>query len=222
MPTSAEVWLARLDAEKDLSKWEEVERAWSDARSSVEGSEEDVERVWLWGLDHYPSDRTDRLRTHEVRDADVSLLLISVLNVITSQLLLQESIRSGCSSNMHETLLMKYGTEHVGAKDAAVAVRRIAAEYLATARVWSAVFSKTGERGFKSTEEQHRVLEEIYELWRQKDGLEATVAWAKWLLNNGRGKEAGTVVVTGERRLKEAERIELEKRWTVVLRDLEN
>jgi U3 small nucleolar RNA-associated protein 6 len=72
--TSAEVWLARLDAENGLSSWEEVKRTWSDARSSAEGTAEDIKRVWLWGLDHYPSDRLeDQLKMHEVRDVVMDL-----------------------------------------------------------------------------------------------------------------------------------------------------
>lgn len=139
------------------------------------------------------------------------------------QRLLQESMRSGCSS-VYETLLMNYATlPHVEVdcrQDTAVRVRRIGTEYLATARVWAKVFATEATVGrYKDAEGQQQVLGEIYELWRMKDELEATVAWAKWLLNNGRGKEAGTVVVTGGCRLKEAERQELEKRWAGTLRE---
>lgn len=42
------MWLARLDAEKRFAQPEDVARAWSDARKSVEG--DGLEDVWLWGL----------------------------------------------------------------------------------------------------------------------------------------------------------------------------
>lgn len=188
----------------------------------MEGTAQDAERVWLWGLEHYPNNRLEgRLRTHKVRDV-VVLRLISAPDFFSlpghcSQLLLQESMRSGCSS-VHETLLINYATLHVGAEDAAVTVRRIAAEYLVTAEVWATVFAKTVGMAM-AAEKQHQALREIYELWRTRDGLGATVAWARWLLNNRRGKEAGTVVVTGGSRLKDAERKELEKRWMVLLKE---
>ena len=117
---------------------------------------------------------------------------------------------------MHEILLMQYATLHVDASSRKTVgdhcVRQIASKYLATARVWAKVFSLEVENG-----DSYRLLQEIYELWGQKDEVEATVAWGKWLLIHGRGKEATAVVVKARSSLKEIERMELERRWTVVL-----
>ncbi|KZT70904.1 hypothetical protein DAEQUDRAFT_724645 [Daedalea quercina L-15889] len=49
---SAQLWLARLDAEKQFSVGEDVKRAWDEARAAVVG--EGTDTVWLWGLDPEP------------------------------------------------------------------------------------------------------------------------------------------------------------------------
>lgn len=46
------MWLARLDAEKQLSASDDVKRAWDEARVAVVGAGTDT--VWLWGLDPEP------------------------------------------------------------------------------------------------------------------------------------------------------------------------
>lgn len=72
LPRSAEVWLARLAAEKHFATREEIEHAWSNARNSVEGTPDEVERVWVWGLARYTRDEMEeRLRIHEVRPSCV-------------------------------------------------------------------------------------------------------------------------------------------------------
>jgi U3 small nucleolar RNA-associated protein 6 len=67
IPKSAEVWLARLDAEKRFSSREAVEQAWTEARKSVEGTADDLGPVWVWGLELYELDSTDeRRQIHKV------------------------------------------------------------------------------------------------------------------------------------------------------------
>ena len=81
IPASAEVWLARLDAEKRFASREDVEQAWSDARNSVKGTSGDLEKVWVWGLDQYSSDGTeDRQRIYEARYSPCFLVALSSLN----------------------------------------------------------------------------------------------------------------------------------------------
>jgi U3 small nucleolar RNA-associated protein 6 len=117
---------------------------------------------------------------------------------------------------------MQYATLHVGGSDTLTVgerihfIRETAGEYLATARVWANIFRLEAEAGDDPTE-RGRVLQEVFELWRRKDGVEATVAWGRWLLMNGRGKEAINVVVRARGSLKETERSALEKRWTATL-----
>lgn len=75
-PKSAQVWLARLAAERQLGfdseGWDTVERVWAEARGLVaEGSEEELGRIWLWGLEvtrfHKDSGEA-RGNFHEVRN----------------------------------------------------------------------------------------------------------------------------------------------------------
>lgn len=69
-PKSAHVWLARLVAEKRYADsgnegCEVVNKAWAEARGLAEGPEEDVGRVWSWGISSDDSVK-DRQKVHEV------------------------------------------------------------------------------------------------------------------------------------------------------------
>ena len=124
-------------------------------------------------------------------------------------------MRDSSRSGVHETLLMQYATLHVDGNNIKLLgerVRKMATEYLATARVWAKVFSLLVENSA-----EHKMFQEVYEMWREKDSIEATIAWGRWLLMNGRGKEATAVVVRARSCLKEPERMELEKQWAVTL-----
>lgn len=126
---------------------------------------------------------------------------------------------------MHERLLMQYATLHVEEKNRQnvgvriQVVRRIATGYLPTARVWSKIFSLEAEKGEDDTEGTAAFLQEVFELWRKKNGLEATVAWGRWLLRHGRGKDATAIVVRTRSWLDQTERMELEKQWTAILEE---
>jgi U3 small nucleolar RNA-associated protein 6 len=50
-PQAAQVWLARLDAEKAGASRAEVAATWKKARKSVCGKEEEVLKVWMWGVE---------------------------------------------------------------------------------------------------------------------------------------------------------------------------
>jgi len=107
---------------------------------------------------------------------------------------------------------MQYATLHVDGNNMEERVRKMAAKYLATAKLWAKVFSLLVENGA-----EHKTFQKVYEMWREKDSIEATIAWGRWLLMNGRGKEATAVVVRARSCLKESETVELEKRWAVTL-----
>lgn len=49
-PQAAQVWLARLEAEKAGGSSVEVAGTWKKARKSVRGKEDGVLKVWMWGL----------------------------------------------------------------------------------------------------------------------------------------------------------------------------
>ena len=70
---------------------------------------------------------------------------------------------------------------------------------------------------FGDADGDERVLRTVYEFWRQSDGVEATVAWASWLLRSGRGKDALAVVARARSVLGEAAGETVERRWKSVL-----
>ncbi|GLB37280.1 putative U3 small nucleolar RNA-associated protein 6 [Lyophyllum shimeji] len=210
-PKSAPVWLSRLVAEERFGEGRSVlEDVWREAREAVEGSAEEVEAVWTWGL--FPADAAeDRLKMHEV--------------------LLKESMRNASLGGLHETLLMSYSqvihevqtkpgtglTSDQGLDSAKWlhSIRHMASAYLTSGAVWQKVFTLLeGEENWGSGRDGKRqVLGEVYEKWRRKDAVEATLEWARWLLGNGKGKEAAEAVVACGRSVGEDARAGLEKRW---------
>ncbi|EFI28182.1 U3 snoRNP protein [Coprinopsis cinerea okayama7 len=220
VPQSSRVWLERLKAEKVVGTQEGDDTAvlsvWSEARRQVAGSEEDVTPVWLWGIEQLSREDLDgRKRLHE------------------------ESLRASCHQGVHEVLLMHYVTvleeacrtpesgltsdQPHGWRKWLDAVRHMASGYLTTGQVWKRVFevvaggNEEEESGGKGTDEKRMVLEEIYGYWRQKDEVGARTAWAKWLLEYGKGIEASKVVAQGRQCLSAEDSAELEKRWMETL-----
>ncbi|TFY56252.1 hypothetical protein EVJ58_g7756 [Rhodofomes roseus] len=66
---SAQVWLARFDAEKQFSTSEDAKRAWDEGRGAVLGA--GTETVWLWGLDPEPDWETTKGRGTGSAEAEV-------------------------------------------------------------------------------------------------------------------------------------------------------
>lgn len=110
-------------------------------------------------------------------------------------------------------------------------VRRLGAVHTPSARVWAEVFrQECGWRGDSASgpdvyvagpdpqaDVDARVLGAVYEFWRQSDGVEATAAWAGWLLRSGRSQEAVAVVGRARSVLGEQAGEEVERRWKAVL-----
>jgi len=78
VPNSSQVWLARLEAEKAFTRAGgsegrmSVESAWREARGSVAGREEDVLKVWIWGLGDEEVELVgeNKIKTHKVCKKD--------------------------------------------------------------------------------------------------------------------------------------------------------
>lgn len=102
-------------------------------------------------------------------------------------------------------------------------VRRLGAVHTPSARVWAEVFRQ--ECGWHAdppasgpdADSDARVLGAVYEFWRQSDGVEATAAWAGWLLRSGRSQEAVAVVGRARSVLGEQAGEEVERRWKAAL-----
>ena len=120
-------------------------------------------------------------------------------------------------------------------------VRRIGtAYYLPSARVWSGVFEQessgssqaevaaatpsdaipgSGDAGLYSgdVDADARVLGSVYEFWRQQDGVGATIAWATWLLRNGKAKSVAGVIARVRSVLGQADGERVEGEWKRIL-----
>ncbi|KZT08401.1 uncharacterized protein LAESUDRAFT_757637 [Laetiporus sulphureus 93-53] len=88
---------------------------------------------------------------------------------------------------------------------------------MTTARVWEEVFAQEEDAAEElvkyGCESVQRVLESVYEYWRRKDGVTATVQWGRWLLAHGRAKEGMEVVVRVRSWLGAEDVREVERRW---------
>lgn len=132
------------------------------------------------------------------------------------QQLLTESMRDSSRSDVHETLLISYANLHVeiDSTNRGSFIRKVGTAYLPTARVWADIFTSEVGRGPAA---DYSLLRDVFEFWRKKAGLEATIAWGRWLLTNGRGIEASRLVVSARTYLDEAACLGLEKQWTAAL-----
>ncbi|KAF8497669.1 U3 small nucleolar RNA-associated protein 6-domain-containing protein [Gautieria morchelliformis] len=164
------VWLARLDAERLAGVGEAaVAQAWAEARRAVAG--EGRGRVWMWGLGEGDNAKE------------------------TCEGLLRDSIGEG---ELHVTLAIHYATRilhRVGAAPTATTrvgnLRRVVSTYLVTGAFFRAVFAHEAR-----LEDAEKVLEMLYEAWRQREGLavEASLAWADWLRGHGQSGRAAEII----------------------------
>lgn len=135
-----------------------------------------------------------------------------------------EKTQSFATSHRFST---KSSAEVVAVVDARAArVRHISTAYLPTARVWKEVFAQEvaaadamAMRCGPDHAGMGRVLETVYEFWRRKDGVGATVEWAKWQLGHGRAKAATDVVMRSRSWLPTADAREVERQWQRQLHD---
>ncbi|KAF8995433.1 U3 small nucleolar RNA-associated protein 6-domain-containing protein [Cyathus striatus] len=190
----------------------EVSKAWAQARKSIQGSERETLQIWTWGLqDVEPA--AGRVKLHE------RLLKESMVDSSLSGV--HEELLIGYVNSMHEAIKEPVsGTmsdqEAVWSARWVDGIRHMASKYLTTGRVWREVFRVTEETG-NEDDEQGRILEEVYEMWRREEGVEATVEWARWLLGHGKGREGSEVVMRARSWMSETERGEVERGWKAVL-----
>ncbi|TBU29581.1 U3 small nucleolar RNA-associated protein 6-domain-containing protein [Dichomitus squalens] len=214
-PTRSIVWLARLAAEKQFAEPKDVEQAWTEARKRVEG--DGIQDVWLWGLD--PENRATLRSTAATDETSPST----------------QHDDSEADANAELQLLEVRVTSRPPVDARLARVRRIGTAYVPSARVWSEVFSQEsggvshavtsgaditadgGQVYSGHVDDDARVLRSVYEYWRQRDGVGATIAWAAWLLRIGDGKEAVAVVSRARSVLGETDGETVERRWKAVL-----
>ena len=86
--------------------------------------------------------------------------------------------------------------------------RRLNTAYLLDADAFKVFFDAEVSRGDDESKASGELLREIYLAWRRRDVADASLAWARWLLAQGKGREAADVIqrarveVDGETKLK--------------------
>ncbi|KAI9437584.1 U3 small nucleolar RNA-associated protein 6-domain-containing protein [Lactarius indigo] len=188
--SDARVWLARLRAESAHGTADSASAAGASARRAVPACVE----IWLWCA--------ERSEQEEGLDA-----------------LLAESMRADVAAlrDVHQALLMRF-VDALGALPSAAArrerVEHVARRCLPGAAVWARAF---GVLAAVDTEGHEALLRDVYEYWRGAgDVEEATLAWAKWLLERkGRGDEAMRVIARAHGAVGGAG---LAQRWAAVVR----
>lgn len=102
--------------------------------------------------------------------------------------------------------LMQYTTSH---KDRIAHLRRVLNAYLFDDTTYKIFFDAEA----KSSEPSSQILEEIYHAWRRRDTLEASLAWAGWLLNQNKGREANDIIQRARSEVNGAAQSSLEDGW---------
>lgn len=191
-----DVWLSRLDAEKAVNDGD-ITAIWSSARSAVQSfpDKREVEKVWLWGLDHCTSAGENRHSLFEN--------------------LLEQSMQDSSTRSIHESLLLRYISEVVYSEciddvERRKLVRRLPVAYLPTETVWEHLFSLESTR---KKAVQRTMLNTIYQQWQAFDGVRAVMTWAGWLADHGDGKEATKVISKAVVHLPSEERARLQQMW---------
>ncbi|KAH9032469.1 U3 small nucleolar RNA-associated protein 6-domain-containing protein [Lactarius pseudohatsudake] len=188
--SDARVWLARLCAESTHGTADSASAADASARRAVPACVE----IWLWSAEQGGLDA-----------------------------LLAESMRADVAArrDVHQALLMRF----VDALDAlpSAAARRERVEHVArrclpSAAVWARSFGVLAAADTGVDADEHEaLLRDVYEYWRGAgDVEEATLAWARWLLERkGRGDEAMRVIARVHGAVGGAA---LAQRWAAVVR----
>lgn len=91
--------------------------------------------------------------------------------------------------------------------------RRLSSSYLLDAASYHTLFTTETSRSGMDSKPSNELLKEIYHAWRRRDVVEASLAWATWLLSEGKGKEASDVVQRARVEVDGSSRQRLEDEW---------
>ena len=104
------------------------------------------------------------------------------------------------------------------------AFRTIITSYLPDASILAESFrlEASSPLSEETNEDKNVVLKEIYEVWRRRDEVNSALAYAGWLIKQGKGKEAGEVVRRARAEVRDGERRQvLDEEWRKVLAKIE-
>jgi U3 small nucleolar RNA-associated protein 6 len=130
--------------------------------------------------------------------------------------LLNHSMKDSATRTIHETLLLRYGSEMIYCRGTDNAtrlklIRHMSNAYLPTAAVWEQVFTLECARDDLA---EKSLLRAVYEHWRAVDGTSAGLAWAGWLMDHGDGKGAAQVISSAMVQLGAEGKIRLTDAWS--------
>ncbi|KAJ3984445.1 U3 small nucleolar RNA-associated protein 6-domain-containing protein [Lentinula detonsa] len=210
-PESAAVWIGRLTAMKALNEdLDAVGKVWREARRSVSLKDENVMDVWTWGMSE-DMEHDVRLRVYE------DLLNESVGDPSLHEQVLLEYVTAFQKSRCKPSELNSDQVANEPAKAFKLQnLRHMQSRFINTGKVWQKMFQLEAEE----EKGDAIVLKEIYELWRKANVLEATIAWAEWLLKNGKGKEASGLIVRSKGSVGQKEQEEMETEWVRVMEQI--
>jgi U3 small nucleolar RNA-associated protein 6 len=104
--------------------------------------------------------------------------------------------------------------KHVSSPAARLALfHRLMSCYLLAADTLGTFFASEASRSDEIGRTSDEVLKEIYHAWRRVDVVDASLAWAGWLLFEGKGREAGDVIQRARIEVDGASRQRLEDQW---------
>lgn len=141
--------------------------------------------------------------------------------------ILRDSLRfSEGLPGLHPPLLARYflSTIKTDPRSAVPVLERISARYRPDPSFFKIAFTGLAELSADKSVE----LEKLYTAWRavcrsSRDKADAVLAWAGWLMREGRGRDAGLAVDVVRREVREDEAAlgELETGWKRLLEDME-
>ena len=97
--------------------------------------------------------------------------------------------------------------------------RRISSAYLLDADTLKAFFSSEASRSGDSGNASDELLKQIYLAWRRREIVDASLAWARWLLSENKGREAGDVIQRARVEVDGVNKQRLEDEWRHIVDD---
>ena len=97
--------------------------------------------------------------------------------------------------------------------------RKLCSSTLPSAEAFRAFFISEASLSLQDASED--MLKEVYQTWRRRDVVEASLQWAGWLVRKGRGREASDVInsARAEVAMRDDLRQQLEDGWLSQLKD---
>ena len=123
---------------------------------------------------------------------------------------------------VHDALLARYASTLSAVVSPAARLacfRRVSTACLLDAAALQAFFAQEVARGGGDEKPSVALLKEIYLAWRRRDVVDASLAWARWLLSAGDGREAGALIQRARGEADGPSRQRLEDVWRHIVEE---